>query len=98
MMDMIIKIIVESLTVLALAMKRFKEGRFSECAVIYTLPVTQYATEQFKKNLLKEREIEATLQRLSRLTQDETRIGVTQTLSVIYGLVGNLRVVMEGAN
>jgi hypothetical protein len=30
MMDMIVKIIVESLAVLALAMKQLKEGRFSE--------------------------------------------------------------------
>jgi hypothetical protein len=40
MMDMIVKIIVESLTVLSLAMKQLKEGRFGEYAVTYALPLT----------------------------------------------------------
>jgi hypothetical protein len=37
MMDLIIKIMVELLSVLALATKQIKLGRFSECAVRYTL-------------------------------------------------------------
>lgn len=59
--------------------------------------VAQYATEKFAKYLLREDEIEAVLQRLDRLTQDEARISVAQTLGVIYGLVGNVKAVMEGA-
>jgi hypothetical protein len=46
--------------------------------------------------LLGENEIDTVLQRLDRLTQDEARMTVTQTLGVVYGLVGNMRVVMEG--
>ena len=97
MMDMIVKILVESLTVLALAMKQLKQGRFSEWAVTYTLPATQCATEKFAKKLLREAEIEAVLQRLDRLTQDEARVTVAQTLGVVYGLVGSVKAVMEGA-
>lgn len=52
--------------------------------------------EKFAKKLLGESEIEAALQRLDRLTQDEARITVTQTLHVVHGLVNNIRVVMEG--
>ena len=37
MMDLIIKIMVELFSVLALATKQIKQGRFSECAVRYTL-------------------------------------------------------------
>jgi hypothetical protein len=37
MMDLIIKIIVELLLVLALATKQIKQGRLSECAIRYTL-------------------------------------------------------------
>ena len=37
MMDLIIKIVVELLSVLALATKQITQGRFSECAVGYTL-------------------------------------------------------------
>ena len=36
MMDLIVKIMVELLSVLALATKQIKQGRFSECAVKYT--------------------------------------------------------------
>ena len=44
-----------------------------------------------------ESEIEAVVQRLDRLTQDEARIAAAQTLGVVRGLVGNMKVVMEGA-
>jgi len=59
--------------------------------------VTQGAVEKFTKKLLGESEIEAVLQRLDRLTQDEARMTVAQTLGVVHGLMGNLKVVMEGA-
>jgi len=55
------------------------------------------ATEKFTKKLLGESEIEAVLQRLDRLTQDEARITVAQTLGVVHGLVGNVKLIMEGA-
>jgi len=97
MTDMIVKIIVELLTVLALAMKQLKEGRFSECPVTCTLPITQCTTEKFTQKPLKESEIEAVLQRLDRLTQDEARISVAQTFGVVHGLVGSVKAVMEGA-
>ena len=57
--------------------------------------VAQYATEKFAKKLLKGGEIEA-LQRLDRLTE-EARLTVVPSFGVVHGLVGNMRVVMEGA-
>ena len=36
------------------------------------------------------------LQRLDRLTQEEARITAAQTLEVVYGLIQNMRVVMDG--
>jgi hypothetical protein len=59
--------------------------------------VTQCAAEKFTKKLLRESEIETVLQRLDRLTQDEARMTVAQTLGVVHGLMGNMKVVMEGA-
>jgi hypothetical protein len=59
--------------------------------------VTQCAVEKFTKKLLAEREIETVLERLDRLTQDEARMTVAQTLRVVHGLMGNMKVVMEGA-
>ena len=54
-------------------------------------------TEKFAKKLLGESEIEVVLQRLDRLTQDEARITVAQTLGVVHGLVGNVKEIMESA-
>jgi hypothetical protein len=58
--------------------------------------VADRATEKFAKKLLGESEIEAVLQRLDRLTQDEARITVAQTLGVVHGLVGSVKEIMEG--
>jgi hypothetical protein len=51
---------------------------------------------KFVKKLLGEHDVEAVLQRLDRLTQDEARTTAAQTLEVVYGLVQNIRVVMGG--
>ena len=96
MTDIIIKIMVQLLSVLAIATKQIKQGRFSKSALAYALPVAQCAAEKFAKKLLGDSEIEAVLRRLDRLTQDEARMTVTQTLGVVHGLVGNMKVVMEG--
>jgi hypothetical protein len=97
--EVIVKIMVEILSVLALASKQIKQGRFSECVVAHTyrLSMTQYTLEKFTKKLLGESEIEAVLQRLDRLTQDEAQITAVQTLGVVHGLVGNVKTVLEGA-
>ncbi|KAF8262609.1 hypothetical protein EI94DRAFT_1704657 [Lactarius quietus] len=84
MTDIIAQIMVELLSVFALATKQIKQGRF-----------TQHGVEKFAKKLLGEREIEAVLQRLDRLTQEEGRMTVAQTLEVVHGLVNNVKVVMN---
>jgi hypothetical protein len=58
--------------------------------------VTQCVIEKFTKKLLGETEVEAVLTRLDRLTQEEAQMTAAQTLGVVHGLVGNVRVVMEG--
>ena len=37
------------------------------------------------------------LQRLGRLTQDDDRMTVAQTLGVVHGLVNNMRIVIDSA-
>ena len=96
MTDIIVKIMIQLLSVLALATKQISQKRFSKRAVRYTLSAAQCTTEKFAKKLLGESEIEAVLQRLDRLTQEEARITVAQTLGVVHGLVGNVKIMMEG--
>ena len=59
--------------------------------------ISKDGIEKFAKKLLGESEIEAVLQRLDRLTQEEGRMTVAQTLEVVHGLVDNVKVVMNGA-
>ena len=97
MTDIIVKIMIQLLSVLALATKQISQKRFSKCAVTYTSSAAQRTTEKFAKKLLGETEIETVLQRLDRLTQEEARITVAQTLGVVHGLVGNVKIIMQGA-
>jgi hypothetical protein len=43
-----------------------------------------------------EKKLEVIVQRLDRLTQDEARQSVAQVLKIVYGLVENMKVVMDG--
>jgi hypothetical protein len=58
--------------------------------------LAQRNAEKFFKKLFGENDVEAVLQRLDRLTQDEARTTAAQTLEVVYGLVQNMRVVTDG--
>ena len=96
MTNIIVKILVEVLSVLALATKQIKQGRC--CMQIFTerFAVAEHSVVKFVKKLLGESEIEAVLQRLDRLTQEEARMTGAETLEVVHGLVNNMKVVMNG--
>ena len=66
----------------------------SSSSPIYFL--TQWSAEKFLKKLFGENEVLSILQRLDRLTQDEARTTAAQMLEVVYGLVHNMRVVIDG--
>lgn len=96
MTSIIVKILVEVLSVLALATKQIKQGRFSKRLVFYICHIAEDSSGKFAKKLLGESEIEAVVQRLDRLTQEEARMTAVQTLQVVHGLVKNIKVVMDG--
>jgi hypothetical protein len=48
------------------------------------------------KKFFKEKDIEAVLERLDRLTQYEARTTAAHTLAVVHGLVQNMRGFMDG--
>jgi hypothetical protein len=78
MTDLIVKIMVELLSVLALATKQIKQGRF----------------KKFVKNLWGKDKTQAALERLDQLTKDEGLSAVAQTLGVVHGIADDMRVVM----
>jgi hypothetical protein len=72
MTEIVVKILVELFSTLALAAK------------------------QMNQKVVGRNEIETAMQRLDRLTQDETRTTAAQTFQVVFGLVQNMRAVMDG--
>jgi hypothetical protein len=58
--------------------------------------LAQRNAEKFGMKLLGGNEVEAALERLDRLTDDEARATAAQTLEVVYLLVQNMRAVMDG--
>ena len=97
MTEMVVKILVELLSALAVVTKQIKEGKASKFyfgEILYYM--TQCNAEKLVKKFLGEKDVEAITQRLDRLTQDEARITAAQTLEVVYGLVQNMRVVIDG--
>src|SRR6266702_4728870 len=97
MTDIVAKIMVELISILALAKKQINRGRLSKQGLsIIKATTSERFAEQFAKKLLGDSEIETILKRLDRLTQEEARMTVAQTLAVVHGLLNNMKVVMDG--
>jgi len=58
--------------------------------------LSNFASENYAKQLDEESGVRLVLQRLARLTQEEARRTAGPILEVIYGLMSNMAVVMEG--
>lgn len=99
--EIVIKILVELLSTLARVTEKLKQRRSSESVIALSL-MTCYLTERpwhtvkLANNFFGEKGVEAVLQRLDRLTQDEARTTAAQTLHVVYGLVQNMSAVVDG--
>ena len=97
MSDLMIKIMVDVLSVLALATKQINQGRLSKWTGVIRNFLVERGAEKFAKKLIGDSDVEDILRRLDRLTQEEARVTVAHTLEVVHGLFNNLRVVMDGA-
>lgn len=95
-MNNIVQVMAELLSVLALATKQIRQGRFSKRAITYTPPMAQCAIGKFFTKLFRKDDVKAMLQKLDRLTQEEARMAIAETLGVVHGLVGDVRAVRDG--
>ncbi|KAF8259339.1 hypothetical protein EI94DRAFT_1030402 [Lactarius quietus] len=80
MKDIIVRIMVEVLSALALATKQTMDGQFNK----------------FANTLLGESEVEAVLFRLELLTREQVRMTGAQILDVVHWLMNNVKASMEG--
>jgi hypothetical protein len=67
--------------------KEVKQGQGSESVPADVMTSAQYNAEKLVKKILGEKDTEAVLQRLDRLSQNEARITAREILRVVYGLV-----------
>ncbi|KAF8258162.1 hypothetical protein EI94DRAFT_1184425 [Lactarius quietus] len=79
MTDMIVKIMVEVLSILGIVTKEIGQGR----------------TTTFLKKLIGRKDVEDALQRLDQLTQEEARMAAAETLTITRGIDDNVKVVNE---
>jgi hypothetical protein len=90
------KILFELILVLALSTRQAKRGRLRE-SVFVDVVVAHSTPENIKEKWLKEEVIGRVQRRLGRLTQDETQMTVTYNMEAVYGLISNIKVLMDGA-
>jgi len=99
MMDIIGKILVEVLSILAIATKEIKQGRTSEYFVRNdTPPLTERSPGKYMKKLIGRTDIEDALKRLDMLTQEEARMATAQVLKVAHSVDGRVREVADNVD
>jgi hypothetical protein len=93
--EIVVNIMVGLLAAVALATRRLNWELPSESVVPTDTVLTRHNAVKDVKRHLGVRDIQAVLQRIDRLTQDEARTTALQTLAVIYALVQNMGVIMN---
>jgi hypothetical protein len=95
--EIIVKIILELLSTIALVTKQIRQKRSRECVLVAIVGhLTEPEAVKFVKKLLGDKEVEAVLQRLDRLTLEEARMTAAQTFGVVHDLFQNVRALMDG--
>ena len=92
MRDIIIEIMVEVLAILAIATKEVKRGRFSRSTLhawIHDSCLTR-RLERFLKTLMGNTDIEGSLDKLDKLTQEEARMASAELLKMTHSVDGKV--------
>ena len=84
MMDTIIGIMVEVLSILGIATKEIKQGRLSEWFITSMSLLTKQCSEKYGKKLIGKTDMEDALKRLDKLTQEEARMAAAQNLKATH--------------
>ena len=92
MKDIIVKIMVEVLSILGIVTKEVKQGRASMFFVDIS-PTIDVVAERYLKRLIGRRDIENALQRLDKLTQEEVRRAAAESLAITRGIDDTVKVV-----
>ena len=95
MTGIIIEIMVEVLTILAIATKEVRRGRLSELMLRrFTIHDSCYL-EKYIRKLTGNSEIEDSLDKLDKLTQDEVRMAAAELLKITHSVEENVQDVRD---
>ena len=97
MRSMLIKIMVEVLTILGIATKEMKQRRSSESINIYQSLLTYISPEKILKKILGKNDIEDALKRLDTLTQEEARMATAEIWKATRCVNNQVAVLIDGA-
>jgi hypothetical protein len=97
MMNVIVNIMIEVLSILAIATKDIKKSRASELIAANWSGLTYRYAEKYIKNLIGKNDIESALKRLDTLTEEEARMATVEALKITRGIDDRVNVVLDGA-
>jgi hypothetical protein len=95
MMDTIIQIMAEVLSVLGIATKEIRQGRMSEFFSMSMSPLTERCSEKYGKKLIGKADLEDALKRLDKLTHEEARMATAEVLRATHAIDEGVRGVRE---
>jgi hypothetical protein len=82
LMDVIVKIMVEVLSILGIVTKEIGQGKLSTSFRFDISPTVDLRAEKFFKKLAGMKDVEDALQRLDKLTQEESLMAVVEALTI----------------
>ena len=97
MSDMIVKIIVEVISILSIATAEIKQRRRSELIPGKLSVFSHISVGRYLNRLLGKTDIEAALKRLDTLTQEEARMAVAEVLKVTHNMDDKICLFIDGA-
>jgi hypothetical protein len=86
MRDIIVKIMVEVISILGVVTKEILQGRTSMPFPVDISPNANLPAEKYLKKLLGMKDVEDALQRLDKLTQEEARMAAAEVLTITRGI------------
>ena len=93
MVDTITTIMVEVLSILAIATKEIRQGRTSKSLRHESVTIDRNISERYLKKLVGRTDIEDSLKRLDKLTQEEARMATAQVLKVTHTIDDRVKAV-----
>jgi archaellum component FlaC len=86
MTDIIVKIMVEVLSILGIVTKEIGQGRMSMSSFVTICERSDLRAEKYLKKLIGRKDIEDALHRLDQLTQEEARMAAIEALKITRGI------------